>query len=75
MNQIAQTFEELRKRGRCAVIPYLTAGYPDRATTARLMELLPEAGANLVQLGIPFSDPVADGPVIQGQARKLWPEE
>ena len=65
MNQVARRFEELRDKGECAVIPYITAGYPDWESTARLLRLLPEAGADIVEVGIPFSDPVADGPVIQ----------
>jgi len=65
MNQVARRFQELRTRRECAVIPYITAGYPNWGVTARLLKALPEAGADLVEVGIPFSDPVADGPVIQ----------
>lgn len=62
---IYQTLEKLRNQGRSALIPYLTAGVPDLQTTEKLLVALSEAGANLIELGVPFSDPVADGPVIQ----------
>lgn len=55
----------LRAEGRVALIPYLTAGYPTRETTLAALSMVAEAGADFVELGIPFSDPVADGPVIQ----------
>ncbi len=63
--RILQTFEALAAEGKKAVIPYITAGYPDWQTTGRLLKRLSQAGATIVELGIPFSDPVADGPVIQ----------
>jgi tryptophan synthase alpha chain len=62
---IRQTLDNLRSQGRSALIPYLTAGMPDLATTPKLLFSLAEAGADLIELGVPFSDPVADGPVIQ----------
>ncbi len=65
MKGITERLRELTQRGRCAVIPYITAGYPDWDTTKALLQRLPEAGADIVELGIPFSDPMADGPVIQ----------
>ncbi len=65
MNRIAQAFHALSKRGERAVIPYLTAGYPDWDTFLKVLEFLGEEGASMVEVGIPFSDPVADGPVIQ----------
>ena len=52
-------------RGRCALIPYLTAGYPQRATTPELLDRLDAAGADVIELGVPFSDPLADGPTIE----------
>ena len=58
-------FAAARARGRPAVIPYVTAGDPDLETTRRLVLALGEAGAGAVELGVPFSDPIADGPVIQ----------
>lgn len=62
---IRQTLDTLRAQGRSALIPYLTAGVPDLETTPRLLRALSEAGADIIELGVPFSDPVADGPVIQ----------
>ena len=65
MSRITHLFESIRRDGRRAFIPYLTAGDPDLATTERLLYALVDAGADLIELGIPFSDPMADGPVIQ----------
>ncbi len=64
-SRISARFEELRARGRKAFIPYLTAGDPDLETTERLLVALADAGADIIELGVPFSDPMADGPVIQ----------
>jgi tryptophan synthase alpha chain len=65
MSRIAKTFETLRVQGRKALIPFITAGDPDREITVPLMHVLVEAGADVIELGVPFSDPMADGPVIQ----------
>lgn len=65
MSQIQAVFEKLKREGRRAFIPYITAGDPDPETTGRIMLALAEAGADIIELGIPFSDPMADGPVIQ----------
>ncbi|GAB4170737.1 MAG: tryptophan synthase subunit alpha [Geothermobacteraceae bacterium] len=65
MSRIADRFARLKKDGRRALVPFLTAGDPDLATTARLLDCLAAAGADVIELGIPFSDPMADGPVIQ----------
>lgn len=65
MSRIAQRFADLRARGRTALIPFITAGDPDPSATVPLMHTLVKAGADLIELGIPFSDPIADGPVIQ----------
>ncbi len=70
MNRIEVLFEELGKNGRKALMPYITAGYPDLATTAALIEQMPKCGASMLELGIPFSDPIADGPVIQNSFTK-----
>lgn len=64
MGRIEETFENLKGR-RAALIPFITAGDPDPLQTVPLMHRLVEGGADLIELGIPFSDPMADGPVIQ----------
>jgi len=65
MNAIDALFQRLRETKKRAFMPFLTAGDPDAATTARLIQTVVSAGANLVEVGFPFSDPIADGPVIQ----------
>lgn len=64
-NRIRRLFQECRERGRVVLIPYLTAGYPSAGESLELMRGLAAAGADLIELGIPFSDPLADGPTIQ----------
>ena len=65
MSRIAATFENLKQSGRKALVPFVTAGDPDPSITVKLMHALVEAGASMLELGVPFSDPMADGPVIQ----------
>lgn len=65
MSRIAGVFTTLKDQGRQALIPFVTAGDPSLATTLPLMHALVEAGADIIELGVPFSDPMADGPVIQ----------
>ncbi|MCP1315410.1 MULTISPECIES: tryptophan synthase subunit alpha [unclassified Halomonas] len=65
MNRIDQRFDELKHQGRKALIPYITAGDPGPEHTVGFMHALVEAGADVIELGVPFSDPMADGPVIQ----------
>jgi len=65
MSRIAQRFDELKQSGRKALIPYLTAGDPDDSFSVPLMHAMVEAGADILELGVPFSDPMAEGPVIQ----------
>ena len=64
-SRLRATFATLKGQNRQALIPFITAGDPDRNTTVPLMHALVEAGANILELGVPFSDPMADGPVIQ----------
>lgn len=72
MSRIAATFEDLRSRGRRAVIPYIVAGDPSEELTPELMHAMAEAGADIIELGVPFSDPMSEGPVIQrGHERAL----
>ncbi len=65
MSRIKGTFEKLTGQGRKALIPFITAGYPDPAMTLPLMRALVAGGADIIELGVPFSDPMADGPTIQ----------
>ena len=65
MSRIEKKFIELKHRGEAALIPFITAGDPDLATTLKIMRALEVGGADAIELGIPFSDPSADGPTIQ----------
>lgn len=65
MNRIDQRFAELKASGRCALVPYVTAGHPRPDASVEILHAAVAAGADLVELGIPFSDVMADGPVIQ----------
>ncbi|MDS4040151.1 MAG: tryptophan synthase subunit alpha [Candidatus Competibacter sp.] len=65
MNRITHRFQELRRTGRKALIPYITAGDPHPELTVPMLHGLVQAGADIIELGVPFSDPMADGPVIQ----------
>ncbi len=65
MSRITESFKNLKSQGRKALIPYVTAGDPEPKVTLPLMHALVESGADIIELGIPFSDPMADGPVIQ----------
>lgn len=65
MNPLRTTFADAPARGRPTLLPYITAGYPDVATTTEILERLDPARVACVELGVPFSDPIADGPVIQ----------
>jgi len=69
VSAIRDRFDGLRARGERALIPYFTGGFPDSGSSARLIRACVAAGADLVEIGIPFSDPLADGPVIQNAAR------
>ena len=65
MSRIASTFSKLKSQGRKALIPYVTAGFPFADVTSELMHAMVAGGADVIELGVPFSDPSADGPVIQ----------
>lgn len=65
MGRISETFKELRKKGEKALVTFITAGDPDLETTAGIVLELADAGSDIIELGIPFSDPMADGPTIQ----------
>ena len=70
MSRIAPAFDALRKQGRKALIPFITAGDPDPRATVPLMHALAKAGCDVIELGVPFSDPMADGPVIQRSSER-----
>lgn len=70
MSRIEATFSALKGQGRKALIPYVTAGFPFADITPALMHGMVEAGADVIELGVPFSDPMADGPVIQKAGEK-----
>ena len=67
---LAALFDQWRASGRTALIPYLTAGYPSPEDTLELMRAYARAGADVIELGVPFSDPVADGPTIQRASQR-----
>lgn len=69
-NRIDACFVELHRQGRCALIPFITAGDPHPDWTVPIMRALVAAGADVLELGVPFSDPVADGPVIQAASER-----
>jgi tryptophan synthase alpha chain len=68
--RIDRRFAELKREGRGALVAFITAGDPDQDTSLRLLKSLPGAGADLVELGMPFSDPMADGPAIQASSQR-----
>ena len=70
MSRITKTFVELKKCGEAALIPFITAGDPDLVTTLKIMRALERGGADCIELGIPFSDPTADGPTIQRSSER-----
>ena len=65
-NRITEKFCELAKKGESALICYVVAGYPDIGTCKQVINALVSGGADIIEVGIPFSDPIADGPTIQG---------
>jgi tryptophan synthase alpha chain len=67
-NRIDQRFAQLKREGRAGLVTFLTAGDPDLKTSTAIVKALPAAGADLIELGMPFSDPMADGPAIQASS-------
>lgn len=70
MGRIEDAFDDLEQRGKKGFIPFVTAGDPDLETTAQILVELAQAGATVIELGVPFSDPMADGPVIQRSSER-----
>jgi tryptophan synthase alpha chain len=70
MTSISDVFATLRRNQQCALIPFITAGDPDLETTAKALQVLDRSGADIIELGVPYSDPLADGPVIQAAATR-----
>ncbi|PMB39594.1 tryptophan synthase subunit alpha [Fischerella thermalis CCMEE 5330] len=70
MTAISLCFENLKRNRECALIPFITAGDPDIETTAAALRTLDRSGADIIELGVPYSDPLADGPVIQAAATR-----
>lgn len=70
MSRLQKRFDDLKASGRTALIPYLTAGDPDPGATVGFMHALVAAGADVIEVGVPFSDPMADGPVIQAACER-----
>ena len=70
MTSVSECFQSLRDRSQCALIPFITAGDPDLATTATALRTLDRSGADIIELGVPYSDPLADGPTIHAAATR-----
>src|SRR5690606_23989565 len=70
MSDVDVLFARLRSEGRKALLPFLSAGDPDIETTGLLIRTLAEAGADMCEIGVPYSDPIADGPVIQASYQR-----
>jgi tryptophan synthase alpha chain len=70
MAHVSARFKDLKARGECALIPFITAGDPNLETTAAALQVLDRNGADFIELGVPYSDPLADGPVIQAAATR-----
>ena len=67
---VADRFKQLKQKSQCALVPFVTAGDPDLETTAKVIEVLAQNGADMIELGVPYSDPLADGPTIQAAATR-----
>ena len=68
MTRLADTFARLKKEGRAAFVPFITAGDPDMETSFAILQQLPASGADVIELGMPFTDPMADGPAVQASS-------
>jgi tryptophan synthase alpha chain len=68
VTRLSETFARLKQEGRAAFVPFITAGDPDMETSFAILEKLPAAGADVIELGMPFTDPMADGPVVQASS-------
>lgn len=73
-SKLSKKFEELSAKSRKALVCYLTAGFPDRARSLEALRSVAAAGADVIEIGIPFSDPIADGPVIQASSQRALAE-
>lgn len=70
VTSISEIFRKLNKQNQCALVPFITAGDPDLKTTEEILKILDKEGANIIELGLPYSDSLADGPVIQEAAAR-----
>jgi tryptophan synthase alpha chain len=70
VTRIDKRFEELKRQGRAGLVAFITAGDPDHETSLKILKGLPPAGADIIELGMPFSDPMADGPAIQASSQR-----
>ena len=70
MTRIERRFAQLKREGRAGLVTFITAGDPDYATSLAILKALPAAGADIIELGMPFSDPMADGPAIQASSQR-----
>jgi len=70
MTRIERRFAELKREGRAGLVTFITAGDPDYGASLAILKALPQAGADLIELGMPFSDPMADGPAIQASSQR-----
>ncbi len=70
MTSVSDCFKSLQANSQCALIPFITAGDPDLQTTAEALKVLDQSGADMIELGVPYSDPLADGPTIQAAATR-----
>ncbi|MEO8892464.1 MAG: tryptophan synthase subunit alpha, partial [Coleofasciculaceae cyanobacterium] len=70
MTSVSDCFKSLKASSQCALIPFITAGDPDLQTTVEALKVLDQSGADMIELGVPYSDPLADGPTIQAAATR-----